>query len=577
MNYPSIEEYKDAIRLSEHTLKTLADYEPVYGSDGELWFSSGNFAVVFKMKHRKSGRVLALKCFTRHQPNRKKNYQLISECLQDYTSEYLVKYDYLEEELWVETRDGVEIDAPVLAMDWAEGLTLGEYVKKCCAAKEKDALEKLLDEFHWFAFWLLSQPFAHGDLKPDNIMIRPDGKPVLLDYDGMYVPTMKGQDASELGSPVYRHPARTVRDFNKRMDDFSLIILLLELRILSANPQSHRGIGESLYLTQEDIRLAAMPKLAAVLDLNAEKWALQLLRQLEVLLQPGAAKPIALSELLLRYLRKTPVPVWEPEPKINRAVPEPEMVFVQGGTFKMGSTERADEQPIHQVTLSDFYLAKTPVTFAEYDLFCAATGAKKPDDRGWGRDKHPVINVFWFDAVEYCNWLSVQHGFTPAYSIDKSRKDPDNPREDDKKKWIFRPIIGANGYRLPTEAEWEYAARGGNQSKGYKFSGSDNLDEVGWYNENSSNKLHPVAQKKPNELGLYDMSGNVWEWCWDWYGKYSKDTKKDYSGLPDGEYRVLRGGSWNLIVSFCRSAFRNWYVPDFRFNYFGFRVSRHLK
>jgi formylglycine-generating enzyme required for sulfatase activity len=408
---------------------------------------------------------------------------------------------------------------------------------------------------------------------------------VLLDYDGMYVPTMKGQDASELGSPVYRHPARTIRDFNKRMDDFSLIILLLELRILSANPQSYRGIGESLFLTQEDIRLAAMPKLAALLDLKAETGALNLLHQLETSLQPRAAKLVSLPELLLRYLRKTPVPSRKSVRTQNVKIPEPEMIYVQGGVFYMGNDQYdSSTYRAHKVSLSDYYIAKTQVTFAEYDLFCAATGAKKPDDNGWGRNKYPVINVSWYDAVEYCNWLSVQHGFTPAYSIDKTRKAGYDLNERDLNKWIVTPIIGATGYRLPTEAEWEYAARGGNHSLGYEYAGSNNLDEVGWYEDNSGDQTHPVARKKHNELGLYDMSGNVCEWCWDLYESeyYNWCNTRGIVQNPTGprsysEGRVLRGGSWFNTIDDCRPTDRFRENPAVKEYDAGFRLARHLK
>jgi len=260
MNYPSIEQYKDSIRLSEHTLKVLKDYMPVFRSDGELWFSSGNFAVVFKLKHRTTGREIALKCFTRHQEGRKQNFQKISECLKNYPSEYLVGYQYHDEELWAETghEEGAEI--PILAMDWVNGLTLGDYVRQCCQKGDISSLKTLLEEFKWFSFWLLHQPFAHGDLKPDNIIIRPDGKPVLLDYDGMYVPDMQGQKAQELGSPVYRHPRRTENDFNKRMDDYALVILLLELRILALSPEKYQNSGESLCLNAGDLEISALPK-----------------------------------------------------------------------------------------------------------------------------------------------------------------------------------------------------------------------------------------------------------------------------------------------------------------------------
>ncbi len=208
----------------------------------------------------------------------------------------------------------------------------------------------------------------------------------------------------------------------------------------------------------------------------------------------------------------------------------PEMVLVEGGTFSMGSKSgNYDEKPVHSVTVSSFYMSKNEVTFEQYDEFCEATGRVKPYDYGWGRGTMPVINVSWYDAVEFCNWLSEQEGLTPVYS-----GSGDN----------ISCNFDANGYRLPTEAEWEYAARGGNKSRGYKYSGSDNIDDVAWYIDNSGIKTHPVGQKKANELGLYDMSGNVYEWCWDWYGYYSSSSQTDPEGPSSGSYRVGRGGSW---------------------------------
>ena len=257
------------------------------------------------------------------------------------------------------------------------------------------------------------------------------------------------------------------------------------------------------------------------------------------------------------------------------------MVFVKGGTFRMGCTSeqggdcRDAEKPAHEATVSDFYLGRYEVTFEEYDAFCAATGRQKPDDRGWGRGKRPVINVSWYDAVEYCNWLSEQQGLTPYYAIDKSRKDLNNDSSDDYDdlKWLVTPRVGGNGYRLPTEAEWEYAARGGAKSKGYKYAGSNNLDEVAWFEENSGRETRPVGEKNPNELGLYDLSGNVWEWCWDWYGDYSSSSKTNPRGPESGSGRVLRGGSCSYIAEFCRVSYRSYLHPDSRYDDFGFRVA----
>lgn len=567
MIYPTISEYKTAVRNAPKTLKTLKDYEPVLRADGEPWFCSGGLAAVFKLRHRVTGEFLALKCFHKYQVDRAETYALISGCLGEYPSSYLVHYEYKDNEIWVNSASAGNRGYPLLAMAWAEGVTLGEYVQKHCQSNNKAALEKLIEEFDWFAFWLLSQPFAHGDLKPDNIIIRPDGKPILLDYDGMYVPAMKGQDASELGSPVYRHPARTVKDFNKRMDDFSLVILLLELRILAANPQAAGKAGESLYFNPEDIRLSALPGMASYLELDARRHpgsiiSGHLLRQLEDMLRQQAAQgSLLLHPTLFQSLKKEPLPQIKPiAPKTGKYL-EPDMVLIQGGTFEMGDVEgkgAISEKPVHKVALSDYYLARTAVTFEEYDLYCEAMGVKKPDDRGWGRGKHPVINVSWFDAVRYCNWLSEQTGLRKVYTIEGETVTVD---------WY------ADGYRLPTEAEWEFAVRGGNLSEGFQYSGSDNLDEVGWYDNNSGGQTHPVGEKKPNELGLYDMSGNVWEWCWDWYDAYSAVVQRDPKGPDKGDNRVLRGGSWDFSARSCRVSYRNISTPDYRYDFLGFRLA----
>jgi len=210
--------------------------------------------------------------------------------------------------------------------------------------------------------------------------------------------------------------------------------------------------------------------------------------------------------------------------------PPPGMVFVAGGTFQMGSNSESDEKPIHTVTISGFFMDKTEVTQAEYRKVMGKTPSSFS-----GCDDCPVEKVSWHDANAYAKKV---------------------------------------GKRLPTEAEWEYAARGGNKSKGYAYSGSNDLDAVAWYNNNSGSKTHPVAQKQPNELGLYDMSGNVWEWCSDWYdeGYYSGSPQTDPQGSNSGKRRVLRGGSWLNLDNGCRVASRFRNSPDFRYLSNGFRL-----
>ncbi|MBN2279355.1 MAG: SUMF1/EgtB/PvdO family nonheme iron enzyme [Candidatus Marinimicrobia bacterium] len=214
------------------------------------------------------------------------------------------------------------------------------------------------------------------------------------------------------------------------------------------------------------------------------------------------------------------------------------MILVRGGTFQMGSNNGdSDEKPVHSVTVNDFYISKYEVTFAEYDKFCEATNREKPSDEGWGRGNRPVINVTWDDAVAYCKWA---------------------------------------GGRLPTEAEWEYAARGGNQSRGYTYSGNNDIDKVAWYTSNSGNKTHPVGEKQANELGIYDMTGNVWEWCSDWYGTYPSSSQTNPDGAASGSSRVLRGGSWFNDQSGCRVANRGRNGPEDRSSGIGFRLAHSL-
>ena len=229
--------------------------------------------------------------------------------------------------------------------------------------------------------------------------------------------------------------------------------------------------------------------------------------------------------------KSKPTPTINRQAELNKLINN--LVYISGGTFTMGATSEqgseADdyEKPTHSVTLSSFYLCKYEVTQA---LWRAVMGNNPSYFKG---NNLPVENVSWNDCQTFISRLN--------------------------------NLTGKN-FRLPTEAEWEYAARGGNRSRGYKYSGSNTLSDVAWFDGNSGSKTHPVGTKSPNELGLYDMSGNVYEWCSDWYGTYSSSAQTNPTGPSSGSDRVGRGGGWGNVAGRCRSSYRDYNSPDGRGN-----------
>ena len=259
-----------------------------------------------------------------------------------------------------------------------------------------------------------------------------------------------------------------------------------------------------------------------------------------------------------------------------------ELAYIPAGTFEMGKdlgTARAsfgDETPVHTVTLAGFYMGKYEVTQGQYQTVMGALPSNLDSETNtYGKgNNYPVYYVSWYDAIEFCNALSVLEGLTPYYSINKGQPDPNNTNSNDTFKWLVTPNTNANGYRLPTEAQWEYAAKGGNTGETFTYSGSDDPAAVAWCYSNGGETSKQVGTKAPNGLGLYDMSGNVYEWCWDWYGDYTNESQTNPTGASSGSRRVLRGGSWDVPAELVSSAFRVSYYPNDRLHVIGFRLVR---
>ena len=254
MTYPLISEYVEAVRNAEDNFDKLRNLWLVTDGNGNPVMTSGNFAVVFKMRDGKNDKLYAVKCFLKDQPNRAENYRMIAEELEFVSSSFLTKFQYLDNELFVDSANADGEEFPVLLMDWVEGTNLDQYIRQ--HLHDSYQLHLLAYQFSRLALWLMPQPFAHGDLKPDNIMVREDGTLVLIDYDGMFVPAMKGQKAREMGSPDFRHPARTEETFNEHIDDFSLASILLSLRVIAEEPAFLKkyGAADRLLFSEKDYR-----------------------------------------------------------------------------------------------------------------------------------------------------------------------------------------------------------------------------------------------------------------------------------------------------------------------------------
>ncbi|MCC5944522.1 MAG: SUMF1/EgtB/PvdO family nonheme iron enzyme [Bernardetiaceae bacterium] len=575
MIYPSITEYIRSFRHPEDYFEDskLQSLRPLPSphNPSDPHFMTGRFGLIVRLENPESKQIYAAKAFLNYNAQREKRLAEIAKLLKELQSPYFIDFEYYADELWVSSELADDGEFPMLLMPWVQGETIGEYVYTKAKARDKQALSDLYDAFVELSDFLLSSDFAHGDLKHDNIIVGAGSQLTLIDYDGMYLPSLADAPSGELGGAAFQHPARKNHAYNGDIDDFPILVFLLSLKALSHSPELIDLVpkDDHLLLQSEDYKnVMDSPVIQAIWRIDnpqlQELFGLMISslgqKHIKVIglpvfvgraLQPSKQEFVALRQenRLLKAgiaLQPTPTDFIETVNGVSF-----KMIYVEGGSFMMGYDPdrdgeygNNDEKPLHQVTLEPFYVAETQVTQA---LWEAVMGENPSYFNG---AKRPVEQVSWDDCQAFIQKLEELTG----------RK-----------------------FRLPSEAQWEYAARGGLKSKGYQYAGSDDIDEVAWYNvnaydvgkESADYGTHPVGQKQANELGIYDMSGNVWEWCEDdWHDSY-EDAPTDGSAWvdnPRAKYRLLRGGSWIYNPDYCRVAYRFHYYPDSRINYFGCRL-----
>ena len=593
--------------------------------------ASGTFASVYEL-HRTQARF-AVRCFTREVTDQDKRYNLISQHLAGIVSPYLVDFQYLKQ--------GIRVQGqwfPIVKMGWVEGQGLQTYVEQHLDAPA--ILQGLAKQLRALVGQLRGLNMAHGDLQHGNILVTPQAQLKLVDYDGMFVPAMLGQPAAELGHANFQHPRRTPADFDEQLDNFSALVIFLSLGALASNKGlwgKHHN-GDNLVLRRPDFEAPGSSAVFKELLTSREPAV----RKLAEALRDACAKPpgaVASLEFSLRTIPSasgvpklagpsaatpTPPPLTRiplptvPKPAVQPSVApvgparkwrvwrvvfavaflvcalgyaywnfylppsqqdpvvivpgqlkrsdgqvEPsrlgalEMVKIEPGTFLMGSPGREadranDEGPQTQVTISKgFWMGKYEVTQGQYE----AVMGNNPSTFKGGTNL-PVETVSWLDASNFCAKLTErerQAGRLPTGYV----------------------------YRLPTEAEWEYACRAGTTTAtayGDSLSSSQaNFDGNFPYGGAAKGaylgKASKVGSYAPNAWGLYDMHGNVWEWCLDWYsGSLPSGSVIDPKGSTSGSSRVDRGGGWGYSGGICRSAIRSYYSPVNRNFSIGFRV-----
>lgn len=565
----------------------------------------GGMGEVYKARHLHFGTIVAVKkLWTQYSRDEEIRKRFLEEAKNTFSFQHpgIVK-----------TNDLIEFeDEYYIIMEYVNGRTLSDVIHKEVGPIETARALHLFKQIASAIEYIhkLTPPVIHRDIKPQNIIVTSEDEVKLTDF-GIAKVLMENVQKNTLmkGTPVYMSPEQimTPSTVDQRSDIYSLGMTLYEMlcgrtpfdRVHVSTPAAvhaevvngkippptnfYPGIPvpltaivmKALDKDPQNRFLSVGDMISALLDFerelpspvppkqekpNKEKSVRKLDRGSLIF---GISTLLFLALMITVGITRKSRDVDPPSVAVDHPIPTKvdSMILVKGGQFYMGCTSNlsecdSSEFPPHLVGLNSFYLGRTEVTQEQW----MRVMGKNPSSRKG--DSLPVESVSWLDAVEFCNRLSELSGLKKAYS-----GYGDNITCD----------FMANGYRLPTEAEWEYAARGGITGRStILYSGSNEVDEVAWYSQNSSGYQQPVGQKKANELGLLDMSGNVWEWCWDIKGNYTAEEEQNPHGAPTGDRRVLRGGGWSSNPRGCRVSARSGNKPGIKAVSIGFRLAQSI-
>lgn len=470
-----------------------------------------------------------------------------------------------------------------IVMEYVEGRTLNEIIKREVGPIERKRAINLFRQILEGVAYIHSQPkpIIHRDLKPLNVLVTNDDTVKITDFGiAKELEDGEGSSTTMKGTPTYMSPEQIMdpKTVDIRTDIYSLGMTFYEM-LCGKSPFSgnHSTTPTAVYTHVINDKVpppthfypgisdALVDFVMKSIHKDREKRfpnAIEMLKELDRLDSGGQTTVQGEGGFASIYIPKPksevttmPSPAVIHKSEIEHLTGN-EMVLVEGGSFMMGDTDGGcDEKPIHKVTLNDFYIGQTPVTQL---LWYLIMGSSKSIFSG---DYLPVENISFNDAILFCNKLSEHQGLKKVYFENKSGIVCD---------------FSSNGYRLPTEAEWEFASMGGKRNKGFKYSGGNDLNELAWYAGNSGEGTTKVRTKKPNDLDIYDMSGNVWEWCWDWYGDYRPGSENNPTGPAMGKFRVIRGGAWNSNEVLCRCTSRGYRSHSNKSSSLGLRLARTL-